>query len=520
DLERLLIERTQGNPFFLEESVRTLVEARALIGERGTYRLAGPIRTLELPATAQAILAARIDRLAPEDKRLLQAAAGVGKDVSYPLLQAVAEEPEESVRQSLARLQAAEFLYEARLFPEVEYTFKHALTHEVAYGGLIHDRRAALHARIVEAMEHLYVEHLDEHVERLAHHAVRGEVRERALRYLQQAGTKAAAQWALQDARGWFEQALDVLQTLTESRSTLEQAVDIRLALREALVVLGEGRHALQRIREAETFGDTLNDDERRGRVWALRATSHCNLGEFDEALTYGTRTLDIARARGDVRLRCIAANSLEQVHYCRGEYEQVIEVATDTLRALGDLAHESFILGRPASVSERAYIMVSLAQLGRFRAAAQCEAEMVQFAEATHAYGIGWAHLFACDFRLVEGDWAKAHLRIEHAIAMIRTGNVGQILALAISSAAGVRAQHGPASEASHRLQEGEQLLERRAARGVAAWQGGAYHALGRAALLLGRLDEAQRLGDRAVESSPAQATFLAPALHLLGDI
>ena len=92
-------------------------------------------------------------------------------------------------------------------------------------------------------------------------------------------------------------------------------------------------------------------------------------------------------------------------------------------MRALGDLAHESFILGRPASVSERAYIVVSLAQLGRFRAAAQCEDEMVQFAETTHAYGIGWAHLFACDFRLVEGDWAKAHLRIEHAIAMIRTG-------------------------------------------------------------------------------------------------
>ena len=137
DLERLLIERTQGNPFFLEESVRALVETRALTGERGAYRLAGPIQSLQLPATAQAILAARIDRLAPGDKRLLQAAAVVGKDVPFALLQAIAEEPEESVRQWLARLQAAEFLYEARLFPELEYTFKHALTHEVTYGGLL-----------------------------------------------------------------------------------------------------------------------------------------------------------------------------------------------------------------------------------------------------------------------------------------------------------------------------------------------------------------------------------------------
>jgi class 3 adenylate cyclase len=135
DLRRLLIDRTQGNPFFLEESVRALVETRALTGERGSYRLAGPVHSLQLPATAQAILAARIDRLAPGDKRLLQAAAVVGKDVPFPLLEAIAEEPKERLREGLARLQAAEFLYEARLFPDLEYTFKHALTHEVAYGG-------------------------------------------------------------------------------------------------------------------------------------------------------------------------------------------------------------------------------------------------------------------------------------------------------------------------------------------------------------------------------------------------
>jgi class 3 adenylate cyclase len=123
DLRQLLIDRTQGNPFFLEESVRALVETRALTGERGAYRLAGPVQSFQLPATAQAILAARIDRLAPGDKRLLQAAAVVGKDVPFPLLEAIAEEPETHLREGLARLQATEFLYEARLFPELEYTF-------------------------------------------------------------------------------------------------------------------------------------------------------------------------------------------------------------------------------------------------------------------------------------------------------------------------------------------------------------------------------------------------------------
>src|SRR5262249_46482595 len=130
-LERTLIARTEGNPFFLEESVRTLAESGALAGERGAYRLVGPLARTAGPATVRAGLAARIDRLPPEDKRLLQAAAVIGKDVPYPLLQALAELPEDVLRQGLGRLQAAEFLYETSLFPDLEYTFKHALTHEV-----------------------------------------------------------------------------------------------------------------------------------------------------------------------------------------------------------------------------------------------------------------------------------------------------------------------------------------------------------------------------------------------------
>ena len=122
------------------------------------------------------MLAARIDRLEPEAKRLLQAAAVIGKDVPLPLLLAIADAPEQEVRAELTRLQAAELLYETRLFPDLEYTFKHALTHEVAYQGLLHERRRALHARIVEAIERLSPERVAEQAERLAHHALRGEL--------------------------------------------------------------------------------------------------------------------------------------------------------------------------------------------------------------------------------------------------------------------------------------------------------------------------------------------------------
>jgi predicted ATPase len=175
-LTRLLSARTEGNPFFLEESVRTLVETGVLVGKPGAYQLAQAVPTIQVPATVQAVLAARIDRLPPEDKRLLQTAAVIGTEVPFALLQAIADVPEEVLHHGLAHLQAAEFLYETRLFPEREYTFKHALTHEVAYGGLLQERRRVLHAGIVAALEALPAERLAEQVERLAHHALRGEV--------------------------------------------------------------------------------------------------------------------------------------------------------------------------------------------------------------------------------------------------------------------------------------------------------------------------------------------------------
>src|SRR5437879_3947854 len=217
-LKRVSIERTQGNPFFLEETVQTLVETKVLVGDRGAYRITKAPEAWQIPATVQAILAARIDRLPPEDKPLLQAASVIGKEAPFTLLQAIADVPEESLRRGLTNLQAAEFLYETSVFPDPEYTFKHALTHEVAYASVLHDRRRALHARIVEAIEAFYPDRLAEQVERLAHHAFRGEVWAKAVTYLRQAGAKALAHSAYREAVSWFEQALAALHPLPDTR--------------------------------------------------------------------------------------------------------------------------------------------------------------------------------------------------------------------------------------------------------------------------------------------------------------
>ena len=519
-LKQLLVERR--NPFVIEESIQTLVETRALVGERGAHRPTRSIQAIEVPATVQVILAARIDRLPPEDKQLLQTASVIGKDVPFVLLHAVGEAAEDDVHQGLAHLRAAEFLYETRLSPDLEYTFKHALTHEVAYGTLVQDRRTALHARIVGAIERIYPERLTEHVERLAHHAVRGELWEKAALYLRQAGLKAAARSVLEDARAWFEQALGALETLPESQSTLEQAFEIRLELRPVLTLLGEVRPALERLHEAGALAERLNDDRKRARVCALMTNVHYLLGELDEARASGTRALAIAQRLGNLELRIVATTYLEQVHYFRGEYERVVELATDNLAALPvDWVYEHFGSATPASVSDRRWLVMSLAELGRFAEAVEYATEAIQLAEPTHhANTVGMAHYASGVLHLLRGDWAKARSMLEPGIAAFREGHVVLQLRLAVPPSAWVLAELGEATEALNRIRTGEQLLERYAASGVVAALGRSYHALGRACLLLGRLDEARRLGDRAIESSLNILGNEAHALHLLGDI
>jgi class 3 adenylate cyclase/tetratricopeptide (TPR) repeat protein len=301
-LKRQLIERTQGSPLFLEESVRTLVETRALVGARGAYRLVQATDTLQVPATVQAILAARIDRLQPEEKRLLQAAAVIGNHVPFELLRGIAGIDEEELRRCLGQLQTAEFLYEAQLFPDLEYAFKHALTHEVAYGSVLQDRRRTLHAGIVEVMEQLYADRLSEHVERLAHHAARGRLLPRAVRYLREAGTRAASRSANLDAIAHFEEALALLVELPETNELLTEALEIRIALGPLLIaVKGAASVEVEQLYlRALQLVDRLGAEASRFPVlWGLWYVTY-GRGEYPDAIQKGEQLLQTARNSSD----------------------------------------------------------------------------------------------------------------------------------------------------------------------------------------------------------------------------
>jgi DNA-binding winged helix-turn-helix (wHTH) protein/tetratricopeptide (TPR) repeat protein len=436
-LKQLLIERTQGNPFFLEESIRTLVEMKSLVGGPGAYRLTQVLPTIKVPATIQAVLAARIDRLPAEEKSLLQTAAVIGTEVPLPLLRAVAALSEEGLRMGLAHLQGAEFLYETRLFPELAYTFKHALTQEVAYGSLLQEHRRVLHAGIVSAIETLYDERLAEQVERLAYHAFRGEMWEKAVAYCRQAGIKAAARSAHRAAVVCFEQALMALRQLAESRETLQQAIDLRFDLRASLLPLGEFWRMLDYLREAEILAEALNDRGRLGWISAYLMNYFVVMGDHDRAIASAQHALALATALGDVALQVHAHQRLGRVYFNLGDYCQATDVLKRNVASLeGKLLWEHFGEVNPPSVQSRGWLVRCLAERGEFAEGIACAEEAVRLAEAVNrpfgliqiCEGVGSLYLRA-------GDFHKAIPLLERGLAVCKDADVQILLPTSAST-------------------------------------------------------------------------------------
>jgi class 3 adenylate cyclase/tetratricopeptide (TPR) repeat protein len=317
-LKQLLIERTEGNPFFLEESVRTLVETQALAGARGAHRLVKALRTIQVPATVQAILAARIDRLPPEDKRLLQSAAVIGHAVPFALLQAIADENDEQLRGRLARLQAAEFLYETTLFPDLEYTFRHALTLEVAYQSLLRERRCALHEQVLHALERQSAGREQEKIELRAHHAERAELWDQAARYLHQIGEKAFAQARYQACATSCQAAIEALGRLGDA-ADLTLTLDACLELWSARSVLGQGDGLGQLGEKAEALARALDDGPRLAQVQLRHAQAVAHEGVMPGTLQSAVEKAREAFERADPRdLRTRSYARFIVGHACR----------------------------------------------------------------------------------------------------------------------------------------------------------------------------------------------------------
>ena len=492
--KHMLTARTEGNPLFLEESIRALVETGTLAGERGAYRLAEPLEAIAVPATVQAILAARIDRLSPDEKRLLQAASVVSKDVPLELLRAVADLGEPDVPRVLGRLTAAEFLDEGSLFTDPEYTFKHALTQEVAYGSLLHERRRDLHARIVDAMERLHAERLSEHVERLAHHALRGEVWDKAVTYLRRAGLKAIVRSAHPEAIDNLESALTALSHLSGDRESLVLGVDLRLDLVLALAQSARYADILQRMTEAAPLAESLGDRARLGQVVQRMAQALRLTGDYATALGVGQRAVAVADELGDALLRSGTRHRLGQIYFTVGDYPRAAQLLRESVALLGERMGMADELGYVLGVGPLAWLGEVLASLGEF----------------TEALALGRQALRLAD--------REAIPILERGLALCRTWSILDWSPTMTSALATAVAREGQVDEAIvlHQRAEEEE------ARQMQGTPGGRILRFGETYLLAQRIDDARACAERALGLSRTAGEDGAEtrALRLLAEI
>jgi class 3 adenylate cyclase/tetratricopeptide (TPR) repeat protein len=521
-LKRLLIARTEGNPFFLEESVRMLVETGGLVGEPGACRLAQALPTVQVPATVQAVLAARMDRLPAEEKRLLQTAAVIGTEVPFPVLQAIAEVPEAALHQGLDHLQAAEFLYETSLFPERAYTFKHALTHEVAYGSLLQERRRALHARIVEAIERLYPDRFTDQVERLAHHAFRGEVWEQAVAYLRQAGAKAFARSANQEALASFEQALTALAHLPETRETRDQAIDVRFELRNALFPLAEFGRIEGYLREAEALAQTLGDQRRLGWVWTYMSGHQVATGGHTaNAHGFAQRAEAIGETLGDDPLKVAALYYLILAGHLAGDYRGTEHVCRRSMQALeGERARDRFGAAVFPAVLSRAILARVLAERGVFDEGDEHGREGIRIAEALdHPFSLILACLCLGYLHGLRGELSQAVRLLERALTQCQDWDIRYLAPAVMASLGHAYARSGRLRENISWLQQARAAYE---STEIGVYQSLSLVQLGEAYLLADQVEDARACADRAVRLARERGErgHEAWALRLLGEM
>ena len=499
-LKALLTERTECNPLFLEECVRALIETGLLVGERGAYHLARPVRDVRVPATVQAVLAARIDRLLPEQKRLIQTAAVIGKDVPFALLCAVAERSEGEIQRELAALQAAELLYEASLFPELEYTFRHALTQEVTYRSLLQERRRELHAQVVRGIERLYPNRLAEHLERLAHHAVRAELWEPAADYSHQAGNRARTLSAYRAAADHLEHALTALKHVPATRERTEQAIDIRLGLRSALRLLGEHGQIPDLLREAEVLAEGLGDQRRLAWATYFLSNFYFHDGQHERAIEACRRVAAAANALNDPQLKVVGCVGVALPRACLGQYRQAANgflrsVATLSTEQLGERPAES--TGSDGIIS-LANVAWCLAELGAFDEGKVYEEQAIRLAEdAGHAYALLVVLDRSSMLALRQGDTSRLIPRLERAVDLVHTQDLPNL-------AAQTQARLGAAYMQAGRLEDALPLLER-TAQLVNAGQAGAERvffvaSVAEGYLRRGHLDAASDMTNRAL--------------------
>jgi class 3 adenylate cyclase/tetratricopeptide (TPR) repeat protein len=503
-LRGLVLERTEGVPLFIEETVRDLEERGLLTGARGAYSLAGEVDAIRIPATVEGVLSARIDRLRPQWKSLLQLASVVGREVPIGFFRRLAETEDASFQDALETFEASEFMRPDRAGSAAGLVFKHALTQEVAYGTLLLRQRRSLHARVVRLMEDHYAETLGERVEELGYHALRGELWDEAARYLGQAGAKAVEISAYGQGRAFLEQALEAASHLPEADETIRRRIDIRLALRELLGATVEFDRVHRSLEEAEAMATAIADDRRLAQV-NIAQTFILNVnGQLDASVTTGLRAATLARRLGHPGMTVTALFYLAQSHLWRGEVRDTQAIlAGDAGWIEGGLRRMRLGTTGTASVLWLTTLASAHTYLGAFdEAGAACEAARVIAAEGDRPYDVASVHFYT-GFTLSHAGEVDAALVALRQGLEVCTANRVQLLIPVLSTTLGYTEALGGDAARGIGLLERAVAFSNQVRMPYLEGQASAY--LGYAKLLHGCADEALADVLRAVEVARA---------------
>ena len=499
-LRRRIIEQTDGTPLFLEEIARTLVETGVLVSEPSRFRLTRSVDEVEIPGSVQAVLASRIDRLPGEERTLLQIASVIGKDVPVALLQAVAGVPEDRLARQVLELRSQEFLYEITGSSGAEYTFKHALTHAVTYDSMLMRHRRALHGSVLAAIEEHFPERLDEFTERLADHALRGEVWGKAAAYGAKAGERANGRSAHRAATVFLERALDAAGRLPGRPDAVRQAIEIRLGLRVALAAAGDLERVSGHLQEAEVLARSIGDERRLMPIVISRSIIMNNLGELGNAVQAGLHGRALAERLGDRSCFISSGFALGQAFWNSGEFQMAEEVLTGSIAAVTDDLRKNHS-GTTGTASVLCIVSLShtYSLVGRSDRAFACTRDALVIASETERpYDLSYAHAAQGLAHLTFGGLDDAGLHLEEALRVARANELLLLVPHVARYLGRAYALSGRADEARALLAESVAQAGRQS---LVALQGWCAAALGLAELMGGAREEAQRSASDALD-------------------
>jgi tetratricopeptide (TPR) repeat protein len=334
ELRALIFNRAGGNPLFVEELTHSLLENGSIQKKDHQYVLSRPASEIEVPDTIQGIIAARIDRVEANLKRIMQVASVIGREFAYRILQTIMGMREE-LKSSLLNLQGLEFIYEKKIFPELEFIFKHAMTQEVAYKSLLLQRRKEIHGKIGNAIEQLYPDRLEEYYELLAYHYLRSDNKEKAVKYLDLANQKANRVSAMEDAMAYFEEAMKLLDTLPDTDKYQQLRISLLVNQADTFMMLLKIPEYYDLLTSYEPIAAGLENQGLLGALYTGKGWCEWWFGYFDQAIETGTKAAELCKGVGDAEKAGGAYMSLQWCYVCKGDYYKSIALKEDTLGSM-----------------------------------------------------------------------------------------------------------------------------------------------------------------------------------------